>query len=913
MIAWSMLPQVPGLASALRQQTSPPAALQQGPRDEEIERLRAMLAFAGPDGRQAREGAIERLLVLPHTEAHRVLQERLQSTEDPDAVRPAIVASLQRHWVLPPASQFGGATGTARERILADYVRVFAPMWRPLRGGPATPEDPLLAPVAAALQRLPARELDAAARAVLAGASVQDQLDVLRCLADMQQMLFAVTIAEYLDATDQALRRGAREALQLLTYVEPPLRTREQFAAWFEKAGTMRYVDLVQRAARADAGPLERLRQQVAQMRIEAARDVVRAHVSPAPGVDWAAIQARIANEDGAVLEACLEVLQQALPTLPEDASPARFALCRALLQRHRDEPAEYAHRRARLLEVAAGLGRPEEAELATELVTLLTAQLDATDPQLLFAALRALRRYPSVATRARLVALGHRLLAQQPVLGDRVAAVLATLTARGNPRWTAPLGTDADKADWLALVAACCRSDEQVGVREPALALAQLPTARDQRVPEVFDLLLGLVRDVRLPIKYRAACALHLQGWRNEPDVAASWVEAHHELLADVAPELRRLAAESLESLTDSVDQRRSEWLSATINEVKQRLPVEPELAVVRALVACMRSCGREPSMPEKAIGALRWVLTEMRYPVAPEHQFRLEPVLDALATIAADQRAETDQWLAACAVLSSHERRQSLRLVLQSHAAADLAKDVASTDASAARRARQAMQYLVQAALMKPAAEAWSASEELLREAHDVRRAFLALDGAEPKDRLDDNRHRLLRLEVDLATGKPQEVVQRASAWLGTGNGGTNGGARSPAEEQDRNRMRMLAASAQLALGRPDAARKLLEERTGDVVDPQVLELEVRIARALVATDLAGAVELLQRVVKRMSPEDPLFRARLLEWSTLRLQLDPAHRDDVRREVERHKKLFEHPDCPTDLREQWLQLLAR
>ena len=41
-------------------------------------------------------------------------------------------------------------------------------------------------------------------------------------------------------------------------------------------------------------------------------------------------------------------------------------------------------------------------------------------------------------------------------------------------------------------------------------------------------------------------------------------------------------------------------------------------------------------------------------------------------------------------------------------------------------------------------------------------------ALDALPEADRPDRGSHRLLRLAVELAAGKPQEVVQRATAWL-------------------------------------------------------------------------------------------------------------------------------------------------
>src|SRR5690606_22375457 len=129
---------------------------------------------------------------------------------------------------------------------------------------------------------------------------------------------------------------------------------------------------------------------------------------------------------------------------------------------------------------------------------------------------------------------LGLRLLRQDPLPRERVAAVLATLTARTTPRWPAPAAGDPDKQEWLALVDAACRAEEQAGLREAAPALAQATTTDDQRVPEAFALLLAIVRDTSLPTRFRATCALRLQGWRNDTNLVATWVAAQQELLAD-------------------------------------------------------------------------------------------------------------------------------------------------------------------------------------------------------------------------------------------------------------------------------------------------------------------------------------------------------------------------------------------
>lgn len=883
-------------------------------RQDDLAALQAMLATGGPDGREARETAVERLLAAARPEAHALLWRALGG-DDRDGVPMLVATSLQRHLQLAPAQQFGGMTADGRAAVAKGWLAALLSPWR--ADAPPSPEA-FGAAARGALQRWPARELDAAARAILAGDDAAARLAVLRCLADLQQTYYAATLAERIEDADMALRAAAQEALQLLTCHEEPIRTRAAFAQWQERFGAMRYVDLAERAARRSTEPLERAKAAMAALRVDAAREVVRAHVVRTPGIDWQAVQARVVDDDPAVLDAGLEVLVQALPGAADDASPARAAFARALLQRARAEPVERAPRRARLFEAAAYLARPDDAELAGELVAALLAQLDTGDKDVQVSALRGLRRFPSPETRARLVALAHRLLAELPAARDQVAAILAALGARATPRWPAPSPNDADKAEWLRLVAAACRSDEALDLRQSAVALAQSLDAREQRLPEAFQLLLDLVRDESLTVKFRSNCALLLQDWRADAAFAGAWLAAQHALLRDAMPELRLQAAEALASLAEANDAGREESVGATIAVVRERLLVEPDAAVLRALATMLQECARVPGMLERALGALRLALQELGMPVAAEHQFRVDPLLQALATIAADARAEQGQWLAACPTLLAHRRRQSLRLILQNHGASALAKDVASGPAATA--ARDAMSLVLETAALKPPREAWTSSEDLRREAQDVDRAFLAFDALPEKERPDRGYHRLLRLAVEIAVDRPQSVVQRATAWLAAG-GGANGATGSPAgaaparselTDAERDRMRLLAAEASLAARKPETAKKFLDERTGDDGEDAatVRDLESRIGRELVAIDLKGAVALFDRVLRRTAPEDPAFRARLYDWAACRIQLDPSLRENTRETLLAHAALLAAADTSTELKELFAQL---
>ena len=875
------------------------AAMPQGG-DEELTRLRGQLQQSGVDGRPQRDAAIEQLLALPGREAHFVLQAQLSRREDLDGLRASILAALQRHLLGVLANQFGGANADVRRQILVGYLGVLSPWWAEAA---ETKTDDLVAlrPLArTALQRVPARDLDAAARVLLASGDATQRCCVLACLGDMQQTLFAATVAEWLEHAEEPVRLAAVASLQSITYADETIRTRAQFEVWQRAFGELRYVDLAERAAR--VGSRARQREELLAVRVHAARDVVQALVVRTPGIDWAAVQARTIAPEPEVLEACLKLLLAALQGAvpPEEQPMARQAFCRALLQRYRQAAVPGA-REGLLLEVAACLARHDEVELANEVVVLLLQQLQAGELPQRLAALRALRRFPSAETRKRLVQSARALVAEGTAASEELTATLATMASRGLPRWSAPLPDDADKADWLALVFACCRAELPADLREAALALAQSLDARERRVPEVFELLLGLVRDVRNDTKFRSACLIHLQSWRNEPEQAPQWVRSLHALLVDATPELRVQAAASLSQLVESTHPLRGEWITATIQALRGQLAVEADAAVLRDLVECMQVLGREPQMPEKAIGALLHLVAELGDPVPTEQQFRLEPLLQALTTIAADARAERGQWVSACGPLLQHRKRQSLRLILQNHSAADAAKDIASQDATIANRARQAMQLLVDTALLKPERETWAGSKDLVQEVRDVRAAFAVLDSLGAASSKDSFALRQLRLELDLAAGKFSEAAQRGTAWL---VGGGAGAARLPMQPEQMDRLRVLVAEAQLGLGTPAVARDTLAGAATTEASAGRLELEANIARALADSELPVAVQMLERVVRATAVADPAFRTRLVDWLQLRLRMSPESRSEVAQEAARHAAAFASSDCPAELR---------
>lgn len=914
------------LPSAHQPAVSEPSISHQDQGDE-LERLRGMLDKSGPDGKTERESAIAQLMAMARPEAHRLLHDRLRRREDPDQLRASILDALRKHLLGNPSAQFGGANEDVRKSVVTGYLGACAPLWE----GANEIDDPASAPVRAAarqaLQRVPARELDVAARALMTVTTIDpgERVLVLRCLADMQQTLLARTIADNLEAPDQIVREGAVRSLQLLTYADRPIRTKAEFEAWYAEHGSVPYVNLVERSARSGSSTYDSLRAELEQLRVHAAREFVTVHVAAKPGVNWPAVQERTLSGGPSVLDACLQALQSVLGDSAgvQGTAPARQAFFRALVDRFRkirkSPQVEVQRRSALLLEVAAYLVRPEESEAANEIRGLLLQQLDASAVTSRIAALRGLRRFPSPEARKALVARARQMLASKVLIRSAankqlLQVMLETLLSRTEPRWMAPSAKDEDKADWLKLIDESCHTSSELGLREQALLLAQTLDGDGHRVPEAFDILLALANAEQLETKFRATCLIYLEAWRSDTKLARRWLNALHTLLEDREVGMRRQAAESMVLLPESSDNDRAVWYADSLAILRARLILEPDQSVLRPLVDCIKVIGRQPEMPEKAIGALKFVLGQLGTPPAPEHVFRLEPLLQALAAIAADPEAR-GQWLAACEPLLANQKRDGLRLVLVSHGAADLAKLVDKTGSPASTRASQAMRYLIQAAALREGREPWSTSEALMGEARDVRAAFEALDKVDVSQRLDTPAHRLVRLAVELAVGRHQDVVLRATAWLGNGAAtpgvATGPGPAQPSQAAYFDHMRLLAAQAQFALAKPLPALALLEARSAEARnDPAALQLATKIAQALLPTVPKRAADLFESTLKATSTEDPAFRARLVDWMRARIQLDPSSRAATLAEGARHAGLFAASDCPPKLREAYEQL---
>jgi len=275
-------------------------------------------------------------------------------------------------------------------------------------------------------------------------------------------------------------------------------------------------------------------------------------------------------------------------------AAAPRQAFFRALLDRFAQVPdsqqPDVLRRRSLLLEVAAYLVRPEEAELAGEIRTLLLAELASPSASNQISALRGIRRFPTEQARQALVERGRELFVDATSNQRQIQVILDTLKSRTEPRWVAPSADAADKSAWVSLVDQCCRSAPERDLRDRGLLLSQTLDASNRYVPEAFEVLRALSADSKLDPKFRATCLIYLDAWRAEEALAERWVQALHASLDDAAAGLRKQAAKSLARLREATDKRRAEWLEQTVAVLRDKLVAEPDASVLDALLDCMQ-----------------------------------------------------------------------------------------------------------------------------------------------------------------------------------------------------------------------------------------------------------------------------------------------------------------------------------
>ena len=897
----------------------------QSPQQDDLGAARVILGQPGPEAADARLACIDRLLARRDLGAHALLQELSGPAAGAPELRGEILTALARRLGAGLEPFVVTVDGTTRDEVAASWLVALVPFW----AGDADRNERLAADPArelarAALVRLPQATL-VKGLAALCGrtADTATRLAAMRAAADSQSLLLAPVLAQHVgrggaqEATreEERIRSCAQRCLQSLTFAVDPFTDATSFELWRERNAARRYLDLAESAARSAPAQRETEMRAFEQRLRQLSADLVAALLRTRNGVDWPRIQEIVvADSPAGTADACLTRLLELLrQEAPADSQPqARLTFVKALVAQLRGTEERLVERRALLLETAAMLTRAADNELATEVTELLLPQLDSMFASLRLAALRGLARFPSPAVRAAVVRTCRSALAQQgPDALDTARTALQTLGSRSEPPWVAPLAEDADHQDWLNLLReALQRAGTATEVRTGALAMGAVKDGKGERLPQAFDALLAVAKDAALPFELRTSCLVQLQDFQTQGERFVSFVTEVCNLLSDADKEVRLFAANMLARMPEAGENRRRDWIRIALDAVRSRLLAEPDAGVLRALTAVVIACAEAPGSPEQAIGPMLAALGNLQPPVAPEQQFRLEPVLQASTTIAASPQASPGTWLRTCEELLRHERRRMARAVLASQRAVSLAEKVKDADSVVAEAARRGMQVIVQAAVLKPPAEPWSTLRE---EAVEVRSALLALDQVQVST--DAPAVRLLRLAVFAALDQPQEVLAAAMRYLANAEPPKDA---APLSARDLDAVRLLAADAAVALGKRDEAERLLGERDPSLAEePAALDVVEKLGLSLsdLNDDVAvrKAAPMLDRVLRATAATDPRYRARLVAWARVAARLGPEDRARAVALLDSKAEFFAAADCPANLRAEFDRLRAK
>ncbi len=870
-----------------------------------VERLKAEIAQAGAEGSRLRLAAIEHALSLSDLRAHALLTARIADVDDPDGVRKETLEALIRRLRNPIDPVFGEtAPREPRLRLVRAYAEALAIFWFDEATIEGVPTGPLGALAREALVLMPSRALIEAQRQILSSdeSPIALRLATLRAAGDAQDLQFGGLLADFLGSEDPAIQKAARTALRYLTFHDATFETREQYESWARQNGLRTYVDLAEDAARRVARREREHLEQIEEIQRAAAARVVRALTEKRKGIAWAEVQEQTMVEDPTTIAACLEQLQQTLAdSAASDEGAGRLPFARALLLRYRANATADKDLRPLLLEVTAAVVRSSDQELSAEIASELLQQLASSEPELQSAAMRSLRRFQSPEARAAIVAVATQALDRSADDAVFVQA-LQTLAATGESQWKSPADGGIGRAEWFALIRRVCSGAFPRERRNEALAMALLVDRDGKRSPESFELLLEIAKDPAREPDYRNACLIHLQAWRDDAARADTLVQSLASLLGDAERDVRVFAADALVRLPDGTQEQKKAWIRTIVSTLRDRLEVETNPAALRSMRACLVACSRDPGEPGAAIGALNVALDAVGLRAPEEQQAKAVALLQTLTELAADPAANQGQWIGACEMLVRHERRRMLRHVLVSHNAVQLSKDVRSTDTSLSSRARSAMRYLLLAALQKPENDAWDSTEELRREAMDVRIAFDALPpSASLPESIESPAFRLMRVQALLATSGYAEAIVLCRAWLEEHDPKDW----EPLSTFQQETVRYALADAYARSGKlNEAVQALLKAPQGPVPDPRLVGVSERIGRAYLASDAGRAVEWLTVSVRGTKEEDPQLRARLVALWEARIAQSPQDRAAVLAEIERRNGLFESADCPEELK---------
>lgn len=873
------------------------AELQGGGDEERIARLREKLGQPGPGAAQkARQDAVNELLSMKHAAAHAVLVEALRRKDGPSGLREFVMARLAERLANSLDPVFGAKNPDVegRAKLLAGYLPVLARL--------AVGEAAIAGEGEAAAElRRGARECLLAMAGlvrlrafsqVLRADGAEGKEALVRAAGMCRDLGLVPLLGEYLE--HPTLGDDARAALQRLTLHPNGFASKEELREWLESHRSETYQDLLEAAA-------WRAQERQAELRAERDRSVrryvlelIESWVDREP-VRWKEIQRLVtAGDPPGILEASLDRLRELLARResPGGESAERLAFWNELNGRLAKAR---GRTRALLLEVSAYLVAPGDAEARKAVHQALLGALEDQDPAVRLAAVRGLARFPGPASMTAVLRAAQAARAKR----DRalLAAALETLQAKG---WSAPGPEGPALAIWAQVLRDVLTDGElDRSLRQNVLRVLDRRDAAGKRVGQALDLLLAFVGDPSQDAVLRDAALEQLANY-TDADVARAdrYVEQLAARLSDPDKSVRMRAATLIARIPATpIKERVEAWTVALLHAAAERLLLEPEEAVVKALVESLKQIAATGSRPETVMARFFGVVEKLaEIPAGKRAAWRQRLVVDGLTILASTKGVAPIAWVRAGEVLLSLGERDAVRRILTRQDPG--AVEVDPKDPKTVEVAKRAQRLVLSTALRKPADRSWT---ELADEARQV---VAAADGLERLEALpEDPATAVLRLEALAALGRHDRVVALAAALA----------ERAPAAKEEIGRASLLAAASELARDRLDEARTWLGRVVVNGNLAAVLDLQERLAaRYLAKGQPAVAAEILGQVVERTAAGSPVHLRRVLLLAKSRLQAEPDAREAVRKLLESHAGAFRSDATPAQLRKEFAALLA-
>lgn len=878
-----------GMTAAPQLAVQVPAGVQ-----DDLEALRRALLQPGEGARAEREGAIDQLLLRRDALAHGVLARSLHDGDDRDGRGRFLLDNLARRLVLAADPVFGDEK--VRAAVLDPYfdawLRPFAEGEQGL-GDRSTPE--FRAATLRCFRVLTFRERSQQLERISQGADFERVRAALLLAGRSRDLGLGPWIAERLDHRE--LAATARQALSDLTFVKESFADRAAFLDWQATHRGIDYVQLAEDAAREAAAAVRSVREETAAIVIERTTRLVAA-LARAEAPDWKAIQQELLRADPPALTiACAgalrDVLADRVSLTPRPAGNGADRLeltrnVRELLVLREDRQDQYAV----LLEVMAYLTvRDDAAQRAATEEKLIAALGPRAQPVVRRAALRGLRRFPSIDNRGAVL----RAIEAAVATSD-AATVAAGLECLAAATWTAPDQKDADRPRWIETLGRVLTIPRiEATLAEAALQVAIVRDGTGALVADVYPLLLEIAGDVRRDATLRSLVVKRLVAFATDDERSDRWIDLSLRLLGDPDAGLRRLAAAQFASLPESSMKKREQWTADFVRAAAVRVIEETDEAVLRELCAVMVAAADQPAQTESVLTALAVAATRFAAdPAQPGAEARQKVLAEQLRVLGVSRSRTRAEWIAVGRALLVLRARDPLRTVLERQDAIKLAAD--SKEPGVA----DAMQLYVGAARLDDGRSPW---RDRATEADELRRAFDALDRLGVA--IGDARDVELRIAALESLGRGSElaaVVERGVALPGL----------SPETQANwrATQARMLIEQSAY----DEAARALRALDATGVGNGKALDLWTSLAQRRLATgDPSGAAAILADVLTRTPAETPAWCPRFLLSIEARLAVDAPPRESLLAELRSAAARFAEGATTPEHATKYRELLGR